>query len=66
MSDKIKISILEDGTIKVETDAISPAAHMSADGFLKHIQKLAGGNTQTEEKKGIKHTHEHGTLVHSH
>ena len=66
MSDRIKITVLEDGTIKVETDEISQAAHMSADEFLKRIQKLAGGDTQTEEKKGIKHTHEHGTLVHSH
>ena len=56
MSDKMKIEILEDGTISVETDKISGTNHHSADDFLKEIKKLGGGSCETNKKK-VAHSH---------
>jgi hypothetical protein len=65
MADRIKIEILEDGTLSIETEGISTKNHMSADEFLKAIEKLSGGERTTKHKE--KHaTHTHGTLIHSH
>ena len=60
--DSIAITILDDGTIRVETDQISPANHLSADQFLKEIERLAGGEiTKTKNRHGHQHviTHTH-------
>jgi hypothetical protein len=67
MPDKIKIEILQDGTISVTTDEISGPNHMSADEFLTQVEKLAGGTTTTKNREGYKaQTHTHGNLIHSH
>ncbi len=66
MPDKINISILEDGTLTIETDSISPKNHMNADQFLEMIERLTG--SKTSEKARVKshtHTHENG-ITHSH
>jgi hypothetical protein len=65
MPDKIKFEILEDGTLSVETDAISGQNHMSADEFLKTVEKLVGGTSTTKHKDGHS-THRHGNTVHTH
>ena len=58
--DNIQIDILEDGTIKVTTDAVSPANHLSADKFLAEMQRMAGGeHKQTRRPKGRMHHHHH-------
>lgn len=58
------ITILEDGTIKTQTDDMAGAAHQAADDFLKTVAQLAGGTvTETELKRGHAHHHGHG---HSH
>ena len=44
--DRIKIEILEDGTIKVTTDPISGPNHVNAEGFLRQMASLAGGETK--------------------
>ena len=49
--DKMKITILEDGEIKIETEGVSQANHCSADELLKMIEKLAGGERQTIKKR---------------
>lgn len=65
MPDKIKIEILEDGMLSIETDSISGANHMNADLFLKMVEDLAG--KKTSEKRKVKTaTHTHGNLVHTH
>jgi hypothetical protein len=66
MADKIKIQILEDGTLSIETDSISGQNHMSADEFLKQIEKLTGKTTEEHHKAGYStHTHSNG-ITHSH
>jgi hypothetical protein len=54
--DEIQIEILPDGSLKIETDEVSAANHMSADDLVKFIERLAGGETQVKHK----HTHAHG------
>ena len=59
--DAILIEILDDGTIKVSTDQISPANHLSADNFLKFLSELAGGEvTKAKNRHAHAHHHEHG------
>jgi hypothetical protein len=50
MPDTIQISILEDGTIKVETDKISGPNHLNATQFLAEMSRLAGGKTEVKQK----------------
>lgn len=56
--DEVKITILEDGTIKMETDTVSGPNHLNAEQFVKMVQRLTGG--VVEQK------HKHGTSWHSH
>lgn len=51
MPDQMNITILEDGTIKVETDKISGANHLNAESFLREMSKLAGGQVTTRRKQ---------------
>jgi hypothetical protein len=60
--DTVKITILEDGTIKTETDKVSMANHSNAEGFLRQMFHLAGGSCTRVFKHGL-HVHEH---EHSH
>lgn len=65
-TDKIKIQILTEGTIKVETDPVSPENHANAEEFLQLMAKLAGGKTTRDARHG-EHHHGHGhTHSHSH
>jgi hypothetical protein len=64
MADILNITILEDGTIKAETDKISPANHVSADMFFKLLQKDCGGAKDVKARSGHVHTHE--GITHSH
>ena len=63
--DSIKITILEDGTIKVETDEVGQANHASADRFLAEMARLAGGQTETTKKPHTHSHHGHG-ITHTH
>lgn len=70
--DTIKITVLEDGTIKTETDRVSMPNHANAEGFLALIGRLAGGLIERRAKHGAhfhghhEHTHEHGGHSHTH
>ncbi len=64
-SDEIKITILADGTIKVETDGVGQANHLSADKLLATMARLAGGTTETIRKPQA-HTHAHHGVSHTH
>ena len=62
-TDKMKIEILLDGTIKTTTDAVSKASHDNAEQFLRATAKLAGGETTRTRRTDInpaRHVHEHG------
>tara|TARA_R110000751_G_scaffold1656_3_gene6058 strand:- start:1629 stop:1832 length:204 start_codon:yes stop_codon:yes gene_type:complete len=67
MADKMTVQILADGTMKVTTDAVSMANHLSAEKFLKFASDLLGGKVKNERRKGLKaHTHSHGDDHHHH
>ena len=51
--DSMNIEILKDGTIKVETDKISPVNHMTAEAFMRNIQQAAGGVQDRKHKHGM-------------
>lgn len=57
--DTLKIEILEDGTIKTTSDAVSAANHDNAEQFLRAMARLAGGETTREARKNVKHSHSH-------
>lgn len=62
-SDAMTIEILEDGTIKTTTDAVSGANHANAEQFLKFMATTAGGE-HTRTRRGD--VHSHGSHSHSH
>jgi len=67
MADTMKITILDDGTIKTETDPISGPNHQSAEAFLKDVTTLAGGTVGRQRKAGSTHQHQHANgVIHSH
>ena len=66
MPDEMKITILEDGTIKCETDKVSQANHSTAEALLRNLQSASGGGTQTRKHKAgvvgaIVHAWQHAT-----
>jgi len=66
MPDKIDIEILEDGTIRFSTNAVSKKNHASADEFMAEIEKLCGG-ARIVEKRKQKYAHSHAKgVVHAH
>ncbi len=66
MSDNIRIEILADGTIRIETDGISPANHVSADEFLAYLEELTGGGRKRRKRERTSMVHKHGGLKHTH
>jgi len=61
--DQLKITVLDDGTIKVETDEVGTANHVSADKLMALLSQLAGGETKTTRKPKA---HSHGQMFHTH
>ncbi len=57
--DEIEIEVLDDGTIKCTTPKISAANHASADGFMKALARMMGGETNITKRTA--HTHVHAT-----
>lgn len=57
--DVLQIEILEDGTIKTTSDAVSGANHANAEQFLKHMATLAGGETTRVKRADAHHHHHH-------
>lgn len=67
MADRIKITVLDDGQIKIETPGISGVNHFSADELLGEIEKLAGGARETEKtRKGHVHIVAGQKIYHKH
>ena len=67
--DSMKIEILEDGSIKIDTDKISQANHMTAEAFMRNIANACGGHQERKHKQGfiggLQHTFQH-ILGHKH
>lgn len=63
MADTIKIQVLEDGTVRVETDRVSMPNHLSAERFLSQTFTLLGGEIKRKAKHAFQHafgkTHDH-------
>ena len=53
MSDEMNVEILEDGTIKVETSAISQQNHMTAEALLRNLATAGGAKQTRKHKHGI-------------
>jgi len=53
MADTMQITILEDGTIKVETDKISMVNHQTAEAFMRNVALAAGGQQTRQHKRGL-------------
>ena len=67
MADTMTVQILADGTMKVTTDKVSMANHLTAEKFLKFAAELLGGKTIRKRKRGmVGHVHSHGGHVHKH
>lgn len=65
-ADALNIEILEDGTIKTTTDAVSGANHANAEQFLAYIATLAGGETSRAKRGDVQTTHHHHHGEHEH
>ena len=58
--DIIRVSITEEGIVKLDTDRISAVNHVTAERLVGEIAKLAGGTTTKRHKHGGKlHSHHH-------
>lgn len=64
--DKMRVTVLDDGRVKIETDNISMAARKSAKDMLSNIEQLLGGETIVEHKDGSHHHIDHGHDGHRH
>jgi hypothetical protein len=67
--DSMNITVLEDGSLKIETDKISQANHMTAEAFMRNIASACGGKQERKHKQGfigsMLHTIQH-TIGHNH
>lgn len=59
--DTFKVTVLPDGSVKVETDKIGDVNHMSADGFIKWMAMQLGGETTSQP---VHHGHTHSGAGH--
>jgi len=60
MNDNIEITILPDGTLKIETDKVSMPNHKNAEELLQWFARMTGG-----ESKRVRKPHAHAN-VHQH
>ena len=61
--DELKITILPDGRLKVETDKVSETNHVAADSLMKFLaSKFGSVEIENKAKHAHAHTHEHDKL----
>ena len=61
-TDEMTLEILEDGTIRISTNPISPDNHLQAEQLLAFIAKMSGGEVSRTKRTDVHmhvHTHEH-------
>ena len=56
--DRMKVKILGDGVLSVDTDAISKTNHISADELIEMMEDFIGEIKEVEKKK-VSHSHLH-------
>ena len=66
MKAEMELTILPDGTIKVNTGNMAGEHHASADEFLKLVHQLAGGARETKSTRDQAHHHHHHHHEHHH
>jgi hypothetical protein len=64
MKAEMQLTILEDGTISIQTRNMAGDHHASADEFIKLVHQLAGGARETKSTR--EHHHHHGHHDHHH
>lgn len=56
---QMSVTILDDGTVRMETGDMGGVTHKAADDFLKEVQRLLGGAVEVKSTKGQAHHHHH-------
>lgn len=51
--DTMNITVLDNGDLKIETDRVSPANHMTAEAFMRNVAQVCGGKQERRHKHGI-------------
>lgn len=65
--DKMTLTILEDGTAKLEVDGISGANHVKADKLVEEFSKLLGGELHVGKRpEAASHARHHHRHDHKH
>ncbi len=66
MKAEMELTILEDGTISIQTGNMAGEHHASADEFIKLVHQLAGGARDTQSTRAQHHHHHHQNQHHEH
>ena len=60
MTDRMRITLLPGGLVKIETDQVTGPNHLSADRLIRSLEQDLGGETQVERKRqGVLLEHDH-------
>ena len=51
MTDRMRITLLPGGLVKVETDQVTGPNHLSADRLIRGLEHDLGGETQVDHKR---------------
>lgn len=51
--DSMEITVLEDGSVKIDSGPISPQNHMTAEAFLRNVAQACGGKQERKHKRGV-------------
>lgn len=65
MNGPMIIRVMPDGSIKIETDKVTPAAHVRAERFIAEVIDKLGGKVERKSRHGHHH-HGHGDHSHDH
>ena len=52
-NDKMTVEVLEDGTLKIDSGAVSPQNHMSAEAFMRNTAQACAGKQERKHKHGF-------------
>ena len=55
---EIRVTVLGDGTARIQTGEFSQANHRSADELIKFFETHMGANPQRTKAKGVKQKHQ--------
>jgi hypothetical protein len=58
MPDKLIVTVLDNGNLKIETDKVSNANHTNAEGFIREMVRMMGGKQSVKNKVVHGHVHD--------